>query len=41
MRKENNPVVSDELMEVDGALGRLCVEVGGNCSKAKTECARD
>jgi hypothetical protein len=29
VREENHPVVADELVEVDGALGRLGLEVGG------------
>lgn len=29
MREKNNPVVADELVEVDGSLGRLGLEIGG------------
>ena len=28
--EENNPLVADELMEVDGAVGSLGLEVGGD-----------
>ena len=35
VREENNPAVADELVEVDGTLGSLSLEVGG--SRAQTE----
>lgn len=43
--EQNNPVVADELVEVDGAGGGLGVEVGGNAAEAERggrhgECVR-
>ena len=35
MAEENDPAVSDELVEVDGAIGSICLEVGSNASKTK------
>lgn len=35
VREEDDPVVADELVEVDRAGGGLGVEVGGNAAEAK------
>jgi hypothetical protein len=35
MREEDNPFVTDELVEVDGALGSLGLEVGGGAAQAE------
>lgn len=35
VREENDPVVANELVEVDGALGGLGLEVGGNGAQTK------
>jgi len=35
--KENDPVVADEVMEVDGTLCGVGVEVGGNAAQAQSE----
>lgn len=36
VREEDNPLVANPLVEVDGALGGLGLEVGGNCAQADT-----
>lgn len=36
MREEDDPVVADELVEVNGAVGGLGLEVGGNAAEAET-----
>ncbi len=36
VREENDPVVTDELVEVNGALSGLSLEVGGNAAEAQT-----
>lgn len=33
--EEHNPLVADELVEVDGALGRLGLEVGGDVAQTE------
>jgi len=33
--EENDPVVANELVEVDGTCRRLCFEVGGNGAESK------
>jgi len=35
MREQDDPVVADELVEVDGALGGLGLEVGGLAAQAE------
>lgn len=30
MREEDDPAIADEFVEVDGSIGCVCVEVGGN-----------
>jgi hypothetical protein len=35
MGEKDDPVVTDELVEVDGAVGSLSLEVGGNSSQTK------
>jgi len=37
VREENYPFVADELVEVNGTCGGLCLKVGGNA--AETEAA--
>lgn len=39
--EEDNPLVANELMEVNGALGGLGLEVGGNAAKTETGSDRD
>jgi hypothetical protein len=34
--EEDDPVVTNEVMEVDGTLGGLSVEVGSNATQAET-----
>lgn len=36
VREEDDPVVANELVEVDGTLGGLSIEVGGNAAEAET-----
>jgi hypothetical protein len=36
VREEHNPVIADELMEIDGASRRVGLEVGGDAAQAKT-----
>lgn len=36
--EEDDPVVTDELMEVDRAVGGVGLEVGGNSAQAETRC---
>lgn len=38
MGEEDNPVVADEFVEVDGAFGRFGFEIGGSGAKAETLC---
>lgn len=35
MREEDDPVVANEVVEVDGAVGGLGVEVGGNAAETE------
>lgn len=35
MGEEDNPVVTDEVVELDGALGGLGLEVGGDGTKTE------
>ena len=37
VREEDDPVVTDELVEVDGALGSIGLEVGGDAAQAETK----
>lgn len=37
MREENNPVVADELVEVNRTVGGIGFEVGGNGAEAQTK----
>lgn len=36
MREQDDPVVANELMKVNGTLGGLSLEVGGNGAQAQT-----
>jgi hypothetical protein len=36
VREEDDPVISNELMEVNGALGGVGLEVGGNAAETET-----
>lgn len=36
MREEDDPFVSDELVEVDGAVCGVCLEIGGDGAQAET-----
>lgn len=38
MGEEDNPVVADEFVEVDGAFGRFGFEIGGSGAKTETLC---
>lgn len=38
MREEDDPVVADELVEVDWAVGRFGFKIGSNGAKAETLC---
>lgn len=40
MGEKNNPVVANELVEVDWSIRCIGVEVGGNATQAKTAAAR-
>ena len=35
MREENDPVVSNEVVEVDGTVGGFSIEVGGDAAQTK------
>lgn len=41
MGEEDNPVVADEFVEVDGAFGRFGFEIGGSGAKTETLCGGD
>lgn len=38
MGEEDDPVVADKLVEVDGAVGRFGFEIGGSGAKAEPLC---
>ncbi len=39
MGEEDNPIIADELVEVNWTLSRLSLEVGGNRAKTKSRVA--
>lgn len=40
MRKQNHPLVANEVVELDGTVGGLSLEVGGDAAQAKRSVCR-